>query len=248
MDLQNVRSVASKDFETYMRKKSIIYSIVLFPLFIAIGFPALIPVILFVSAKSGGVPPASLVALLSAFSFWFITAAAILPIGFSAYSLVGEKIEKSLEPLLATPMEDSEILLGKCISAFIPPIASIYGCSLIFMFLIDAVTHGELGYLYYPNFEFTLMLVLLAPLACVLTIELSVIVSARANDVRTVQNLGGLLFIPMITVYLGAELGFIQLTTANLLLISAVFLVVDVVLFYVSKATFQREEILTKWK
>jgi ABC-2 type transport system permease protein len=241
-------SVASKDFETYKRKKSIIYSIVLFPLFIAVGFPALIPVLLSVSARSGGIPPASLTALLSAFSFWFITAAAILPIGFSAYSLVGEKIEKSLEPLLATPMEDSEILLGKCVSAFVPPIASIYGCSLLFMALIDAFTRTELGYYYYPNLEFGLMLVLLAPLACILTIELSVIVSARANDVRTVQNLGGLLFIPLIVVYLGAELGFLPLTITNLLIISVVFLLADMVLFYVSKATFQREEILTKWK
>jgi hypothetical protein len=40
----------------------------------------------------------------------------------------------------------------------------------------------------------------------------------------------------------------ISLDAANILAISVVLLLIDAVLFYLSKATFRRDEILTKWK
>jgi hypothetical protein len=44
------------------------------------------------------------------------------------------------------------------------------------------------------------------------------------------------------------EIDVIQLNVANLLIMSGVFLVAGILLFYLSTATFKREEILTKWK
>jgi hypothetical protein len=49
-------------------------------------------------------------------------------------------------------------------------------------------------------------------------------------------------------IYVSTEIAFVSLTPANLLLISAIILALDAILFYVSRATFRREEILTKWK
>ena len=66
--------------------------------------------------------------------------AAILPTAIASYSIVGEKVEKSLEPLLATPTTDGELLLGKSIAAFLPPLIATYIGALIFMVLIDIVT------------------------------------------------------------------------------------------------------------
>jgi hypothetical protein len=106
-----------------------------------------------------------------------------------------------------------------------------------------------LGSLYYPNWSFAaILLLLLAPLASILTIELTVIISARANDIRTVQQFTGVLFSPFIVIYVMTEIDAIQLNIANLLIMSGIFLVADVLLFYLSTATFKREEILTKWK
>jgi hypothetical protein len=56
------------------------------------------------------------------------------------------------------------------------------------------------------------------------------------------------LVIPFAALYVLGEINFVPLTANNLLIISAVLLVVDVILFFVSKSTFSREEILTKWK
>jgi ABC-2 type transport system permease protein len=91
-------------------------------------------------------------------------------------------------------------------------------------------------------------LLVLSPLASILSIELTVILSARANDVRSVQQFTGVMFLPFVIIYVLTEIGVVQLTTINLFIMSGIFLVADLLLFYVSTATFKREEILTKWK
>jgi len=246
MDFQNAWSVASKDFETFKKRRGVLYATLAFPLGIALGFPTILVAI--ENIAGAGVISASIVPFLNAFTFWFVIGAASLPAGIASYSIVGEKIQKSLEPLLATPMSDSEILLGKCIASFVPPIAAIYASSLIYMILVDVITRTGLGYLYYPNLAFGIILLLLAPLASILTIELTVILSARANDVRTVQQFTGVLFFPFIIIYVMTEIGVIELNTINLVIMSGIFLLADMLLFYLSTKTFKREEILTRWK
>ena len=246
MDLQNAWSVASKDFEIFKKRKGVLYATIVSPFGIALGFPGILVAI--ESVAGPGVMSASVAPFLNAFSFWYVILAASLPTGIASYSIVGEKIQKSLEPLLATPMTDGEILLGKIIASFVPPIAAIWASSVVFMVLIDLITHAGLGYLYYPNWSIGVSLLVLSPLASIFSIELTVILSARANDVRSVQQFTGVMFFPFIIIYVLTEIGVIQLTTINLLIMSGVFLVADLLLFYLSTKTFKREEILTRWK
>ena len=248
LDFQNVWSVASKDFETFKRRKGIIYATVAFPLGIALGFPGVVAAIAYAYPSTTSASVASFSPFLNAFSFWFVIGAASLPSGIASYSVVGEKIQKSLEPLLATPMTDGEILLGKSIACFVPPMVSIWISSVIYMMLMDALTRPWLGFLYYPNWTFVTIVLLLAPLASVLTIELTVLLSARANDIRSVQQFTGVLFFPFIVIYVMTELDVIKFDVTNLLIMSGIFLVGDILLFYLSTATFKREEILTRWK
>ena len=245
MDLQNAWSVASKDFATFKTRRGILYTTIALPLGIAIGFPGIIVAITRVTASAINF---TITPFLNAFSFWFVIGAASLPSGIASYSITGEKIQKSLEPLLATPMTDSEILLGKTVASFVPPIASMLAGSVIYMTLMDLVTLPGLGYLYYPNWSFGVTILLLAPLASILAIELTVIISSRANDVRTVQQFTGVMFFPFLIIYVATEIGVIALNTANLLIMSGIFLAIDLFLFYLSTATFKREEILTRWK
>jgi len=184
---------------------------------------------------------------MDAFSFFFLLGAVGLPTVLASYSLVGEKIEKSLEPLLATPITDSELLFGKGIAAFIPSVLAMYISSIVFMALSDIFTHNTLGYLYFPNWTIGLILLLLVPLAAILSVEWSVIVSAKANDPRAAQIQGIFIALPLAGLYVASEVGAISLDIVNLLIIAAAILVVDVILFFISTKTFQREEILTKW-
>ncbi|MGA3094695.1 MAG: ABC transporter permease subunit [Dehalococcoidales bacterium] len=236
--------VAAKDMKVFLRKKYVVYSLVIFPLLMGIGLPF---VLSFVGHKQGGLQGAVLLNRMNAFSFFFLIGAVMLPTLLASYSLVGEKIEKSLEPLLATPITDSELLLGKGIAAFIPSVGAIYISSIVFMALSDLVTHNTLGYSFFPNWTIGLILLLLVPLSAILSIEWSVIVSSRASDPRAAQIQSLFIALPLLAIYVATEVGAISLDTKTLLIISAIILVADVVLFFLSTKTFQREEILTKW-
>jgi ABC-type Na+ efflux pump permease subunit len=247
MRLQKSWIIASKDFAIFRKKRNVIYSILIVPLLVSLLFPA---VIAFAGRPGGrGIPAAELPILLPAFSFFYLILAGFLPTSIASYSIVGEKVEKSLEPLLATPTTDGEILLGKGISALLPPIAAILGSSVVFMALMDLVTRGPLGYDFFPNWNAGVVLFLMVPLAAILSVEWNVILSARVNDVRVAAQLGALIVLPFSGIYVAGELKLIPLgDTTNLLIIAGVLALMDALLLYVARATFRREEILTKWK
>ncbi|HTY53529.1 MAG TPA: ABC transporter permease subunit [Methanomicrobiales archaeon] len=240
--------IASKELSIFRKKKSIFYSVIIFPLFVSVGLPLLVHTLM---AGSGITSPNDITALLSvinAFAFFFIIGAATLPTAIASYSIIGEKREQSLEPLLATPTTDGEILLGKSIGALLPPLVAIWIGSVIFMGLIDYFLFGELGYLYYPNAVITVNMLVPVPLAALTAVELSVIISARVNDVRTAQQLGSLIVLPFALIYVLGEVGIIPITVTGLLLLSLVLFIIDAALFRLAIATFSREEILTRWR
>jgi ABC-2 type transport system permease protein len=155
MRMKKTWTVGSKDFLTFRKKRSLIFSLIGFQVFVGIGLPAIIAYVL---TRNPAFPTADLIALLNSFSFWFAIGAIFIPMGIASYSLLGEKIQKSLEPLLATPVTDEELLLGKSIAAFVPTfIANSIG-GIVFMILMDMVTYGKLSYSYYPNLFIVVLL------------------------------------------------------------------------------------------
>jgi ABC-2 type transport system permease protein len=241
MRLKRAWTIASKDFLTF-RRKSLIYSLTGFQVLVGIGLPSII------AGKSGDIPVAMLPGVLNSFSFWFAIGATIIPLGIASYSLIGEKIQKSLEPLLATPVTDNELLMGKSIAAFVPTIIATYIGAVVFMLLMDVFTRDRLNYLYYPNWFMAIMMLLFVPLACILSIEVNVLISSRFSDLRSAQSFAMLTLLPFPTVYVLSEIGIFPLTMDSLLILSTILFVLDLVVFYATKSTFQREEILTKWK
>jgi ABC-2 type transport system permease protein len=237
--------IAAKDFKIFFKKKSILYAIIGFEILVSVGLPLIIK---FVITKAAGIPEGILFGLINSFSFWYVIGAAVLPMAIASYSLVGEKVQKSLEPLLATPTTDEEILEGKGLAAFLPSMMANYTGATVFMILVNAFTIDKLAYYYFPNLSFTIILFLLAPLACILSVELNVLVSSRSKDIRAAQQMGLFIFLPFGAVSFLTEINVIALTIRNLLILSAVLVVLDMMVFYIVKTTFRREEILTKWK
>lgn len=234
--------IANKDFSIFQKKKRILYTLIILPLLLSIGLPIVI------MSLVGTAKTAEIIVLLNAFSYFYIILAYILPTTLASYSILGEKIEQSLEPLLATPTTDSELLFGKIIASFLPCVSFIYAGSIIFMVLSDAITYSTFGYLFFPNWSMAIILLLAVPLSSILSIQLNVIISSRVSDVRTANQLGILLFIPFIGVYLLLETNIVSLNIINLLAVFTILFIADAVLFYINKITFHRDKILTKWK
>jgi ABC-2 type transport system permease protein len=235
--------IARKELKVVRRKKSILFYTVGLPLLIAVVFSFVLR-----SQVANGIPD-SLSLGAQSIVYLFVILVTVLPSTIAAYSIVGEKVEKTLEPLLATPTTDGEILLGKSIAAFLPPVLSTWMGASIFMALTDYfLVNAGLGYYYFPNWNAAVMLLLLAPLAAVLSIEVAVIASSRVNDVRGANQIAGLMFIPFVAVFFAGAEGIFTFSIENLLVFAGIVLIADGILFFVSEATFKREEILTKWK
>ena len=235
--------VTTKDFSVFRKNKYIFYSILAMPLMFGLILP--LAMLLFLPAD---VPAEAVTLILSVLNMYFAVMASILPTVIASYSFVGEKIEKSLEPLLATPTTDGELLFGKSLAAFLPCILATYIGAAAYVVVADAWSYMNLGVFLLPNLNWIIIVGLVAPLACILSVEANIIVSSRVSDVRAAQQLGSLVVLPIILILLlGSTIGFMPADTLALILSGAMAIAV-VALFYVSKATFQREEILTKWK
>lgn len=245
MDLEMAWTITRKDLRTFRRRKSIFYGVAILPLILAVLLSGLI---WWIMQPPAVISDATLTNLLSSLSFVFVIIASFISTGISSYSIVGEKVEKSLDPLLVSPASDDEILLGKYLAAFIPTIIAIYIALGIYLGLTDALTSGRLGYLFYPDSGMAIILILVAPLTALLSIGLNVLVSSKVNDVWTATQLGVLATLPFYAICVGSEIGAIPLNATNLLILAAVLLVAVVTLFYLSRAIFRREEILTKLK
>jgi len=246
MRLSKAWLVALRDFKIFRRQKNILYSIIVFPIMISVLFPTILQ---YAGQRSAGLlTAANLPSLIDSFSFFIVIGAAFIPLSIASYSIVGEKIEKSLEPLLATPLTDGEILLGKAIAALLPTLVAMYAGATVFMFGVDAVTFGSLGYNYFPNWTFGVLLLVLVPVAVVMSVLYSIIVSSRVNDVRSANSYGILIFLPLLLIYFASEIHIISLDINGLLIIAGTLSAIDIALYFVSTAAFQRDEILTKWK
>ena len=132
--------VATKDFSVFRKNKYVLYSLIAMPLLLGLVVPAS----LLLSLGDAQVPLSAITMIINLSATYFIVLAAVLPTVIASYSFVGEKIEMSLEPLLATPTTDGELLLGKSLAAFLPCVGATYLGSAIFVALVDAWSYGRL--------------------------------------------------------------------------------------------------------
>jgi ABC-2 type transport system permease protein len=168
-------------------------------------------------------------------------------ITFAGHSLVGEKLGRSLEPLLATPITTIELLLAKVGGALLP--------SLVIMVFTTAVYMTGVALLAQPGVlrallsAKTALLVLgIGPMTSALALQVGVLVSARVNDPRTAQQFGALFILPLTGLFMAQMSGVFVLTIGTGLLILAGLFVTWVLLVLLGVALFEREAILTRWK
>lgn len=172
----------------------------------------------------------------------------MIPTVTASYSFVGEKMNKSLEPLLATPITDFELLVGKSGSIFVVSMAATWLSFAISASVVDLLTEPVLGYYPLPNQYWIVGIILLAPGMCLMSILTNVLISSKVNDVRVSQQIGGILVLPILMFFIFSLTGFLSRGLAPILLFSLAIFAVDGGILWLSLKTFRREEILVSWK
>ncbi len=179
----------------------------------------------------------------------FFIMAVAMPTTIAAYSFVGEKTNRTLEPLLSTPLTDSELLFGKYLAIFVPVMSLILLAFVIMTTVIDVLTAPILGYILLPDAVWMVGVFLVTPLVLLVGIALNVLISSKVNDVRTAQQYSALLVVPLMMVFfLGPLMGLGTITIQFMGILALILLGIMALLAWLSLRMFNREDILTSWK
>ena len=263
MNGDRVRALMRKEWLDLLKSKTVLVSLALMPLILAGTFIA------FVVSTSGLelpsqdaeelrrlMPPemramdmrdAGLILLSQQFMFMLLITPLALPGTIAANSIVGEKVERTLEPLLSTPLTTTEILVGKGVVAVAPAVAATW-VSWILVIAAVAIFGRPAVLLSIVAPRWILAMLLHAPLLATLSTLIAMIASSRTNDPKVAQSWSVVVVVPLIG--LGASLLIARvLVDATLLLWSAgALLFVVLGGLRLAVRVFARETILTRWK
>lgn len=198
-------------------------------------------------ASASAVELAQYAALSPFFLMWLIFPVTI-PSTLAAYSIVGEKEEGTLEPLLATPLTTAELLVGKALAAALPGAALIWVPWLVTLAAGYALTTPRVMAATLLSPLWLSGMALLAPALSFFTVMLLVIVSSRVNDVRTANQIGGTLVIPLVGLFVSQVGSGLSFGPSAVLGAFGFVLAAGLMALAVAVRLFQRESILVRWK
>jgi len=162
-------------------------------------------------------------------------------------SFAGEKERKTIEALLATPLSDSELLLGKILVAFIPSMMVTIGAFLAYTVIVDILSYSLFdGQLWLPNMLWIISMFGLAPVIALTGIGLTVLISARVKGFREAQQISAVLLVPVLALVFGQITGALIFGPLVVVGLMGLFVVIDIIIFRMSVRLFKREEILIK--
>jgi ABC-2 type transport system permease protein len=164
-----------------------------------------------------------------------------------AYGIVEEKVSRSLEPLLATPVRTWELLVGKALAGFIPAMAVTWVCA--GLALLGVLILGW-GYLiqHYIGFLWAVNFFLISPAVALLSFMLGIIGSSRARDHRSAQNMVLFIVFPVLILIAMQITGVIWFTPLLIFVLGIGLCVVDLLVLRIAVRIFQRETIIIRWR
>jgi ABC-2 type transport system permease protein len=235
--LARIGAIIQKELRDYRRNRFVIMTMATLPL-IFTALPAIEILTIHASISS-----ARLDTRIGAGLLYMLIIPAMVPSTLSAYSVVGEREQGTLEPVLITPIHREELLVGKAMAVLVPTLGIAY---FVFgVFLGIAATFAQPGVaaaIFEPSH--LLVQLLFTPLLAGWSIWVGIAISARSADVRAAQQLGMLASLPPLAIVALMSLNVISPTLGLALGLAAALLIVDVVGWRAVAAMFDRERLV----
>jgi ABC-2 type transport system permease protein len=186
--------------------------------------------------------------MVSQFMLMFMILPMAIPGTIAAYSIVGEKTTRSLEPLLATPITTAELLIGKCLAAVIPAVIATYGAFALFAAGSWILVANKTLLAALLDARWLIAIGIVGPLLAVLEVTFAMMVSSRVSDPRVAEQVSMVIIVPLMAGFFGQMAGLFVLDRTLISMIALVMVLIDALMVYFSVQVFQREAILTRWK
>jgi len=235
MSATRVRAIYRKELREYRRNGSIIAGMAIIALIFVI-----IPLIEFVA-----IPASDSSALLNSDPLaYMLGIPAIVPAFVAAYSVVGERQQGTLEPVLTTPIRREELLLAKALAALVPSLAVAYAVYAFVLVCIELFAQPGVASALIRGPDLLAQLIF-TPLLAGWSIWLGIAISTRATEIRVAQQLGLLANLPSVAVTTLLALNVIHPTLALAIGGAALLLVLNRLGWRVTSALFDRERLIT---
>ena len=182
------------------------------------------------------------------FGGFFLLMPLILASLSAAASIAAEKQQRTLEPILATPLSTRDFLLAKLVAAVIPSVVLTWIAAVIYVLVVAIVAAVRFDHPFTPGAGFGLSVTLLAPVAAIAAALVGMRASMRAVDTQTAVQTASLWVIPIGALAVGLA-GRVAVRSAVAGLATVVLVAAFAVWMFRGNLTrFEREEILTRWK
>src|SRR3954451_15581727 len=211
--------------------------------------PALVPQVLSQRPEWAGFTPSELAGAFTVQQFlvFFLLMPAYIPLSIATFSIIGEKQARSLEPVLAAPIETGELLAGKAIAALVPGVLAGWITYVVFI-LLASIVYGPNLLSVVTDPSWLAGVFLLGPAVGLSSVVAGVIVSSRVSDPRVAQQIGGVIIIPIVGIVLIQATGTLLVGATGYVLLTIVVLAVSLVGLRIGIRLFDRESILTRWR
>jgi len=181
------------------------------------------------------------------FLVFFLLMPAYIPLSIATFSIIGEKQARSLEPVLAAPIRTVELLAGKAIAALVPGVLAGWVTYVAFVALASVV-YGRALFGVVTDGSWLAGVFLLGPAVGLSSVVAGIIVSARVNDPRVAQQIGGVVIVPIVGLVMVQATGTLLVGPVGYVLMSLAVLLISLVGLRVGVGLFDREAILTRWR
>ena len=165
----------------------------------------------------------------------------------AALAIAGEKQQRTLEPVLATPLSDRDFLLAKLLAVLVPSVLVTWLAAVLYAIAIAVVTAFRFDAAFAPTGSFLVVVIAVVPLAGAAAALMGMRASIRAADVQSAVQTASLWVIPIGLVVI-VTVG--RIAVRSLLAATLSAAVMAAITWWIFRGTlkrFEREEILTRW-
>jgi len=230
-----VGAILHKELRDYRRNRFVIGTMAAVPvLFITL------PTIQLIAANATG---KNLSVRIGLSLLYMLVIPVTMPSVVCAYSVVGEREQGTLEPVLTTLIRREEFLIAKALAAFVPTLVIAYAVFGIFLAVAALFAHPVIVSAIYAG-PHVLVQLLFTPLLAGWAIWVGIAVSTRSTDVRVAQQLSVLGSIPPLIIVALMSLNVITESIALAIGLATALLAFDLLAWRVVAGMFDRERLV----
>jgi ABC-2 type transport system permease protein len=167
----------------------------------------------------------------------------LVPALVAASSIVTERVQGTLEPVLTTPIRREEFLLAKALAPLVPSVAISYLVYGLFIVVIELFAHTGVASALVHGPE-VLAQIIFTPLLAAWSIWVGIAISTRVSDIRAAQQLSVLGSLPLIALTTLVSLNVIHATRDLAIGLGIALVLADRIGWRVVSALFDRERLI----